>query len=75
MKPFRQGIGLLATRSRVPFLPVALVGMETLRPGIRNWFRNKRLEVRIGKVIAPHEEWTPAQWTATLEAEMRRLLV
>lgn len=72
LKPFRQGIGLLSAQSRVPILPVVLLGMESLYPG-RPWFRTGRLQVRIGDPIAPREDLTPAQWTTLLEEQMQRL--
>jgi long-chain acyl-CoA synthetase len=74
LKPFRQGTGLLASQSQVPVLPVALIGMETLRPGIMNWFRKGHLQIRIGAAIPPQTEWTPSEWTSALEDEMGRLL-
>jgi len=72
--PFRQGIGILAAQSRVPVLPVALVGVGTLRPGLRNWFRTGKLEIRVGAPIAMPEDTSPADWTTILESEMRKLL-
>jgi long-chain acyl-CoA synthetase len=74
MATFRPGIGLLAAQSRVPVLPIALIGLATLRPGIRNWLRTRRLEIRIGDSITMPEGSTPTDWTAKLESEMRKLL-
>jgi long-chain acyl-CoA synthetase len=73
MAPFRPGIGLLAAQSRVPVLPIALIGLATLRPGIRNWLRTGRLEIRIGDPITLPEGSTPTDWTTKLETEMRKL--
>jgi long-chain acyl-CoA synthetase len=73
MVAFRPGIGLLAAQSRVPVLPIALAGLATLRPGIRNWLRTGRLEIRIGDPITLPEGSTPADWTIKLETEMRKL--
>jgi long-chain acyl-CoA synthetase len=73
MGAFRQGIGLLAVQSRVPVLPVALVGLGGLRPGEGGWFRSGRLEVRIGEVITMPEGTSAAEWTAKLELEMKKL--
>jgi long-chain acyl-CoA synthetase len=74
MGPFRQGIGVLAAQSRVPVLPVALAGIGTLRKDFRNWFRTGRLEIRVGAPIVMPEGTSPAEWTARLESEMRKLL-
>jgi len=73
IKPFRQGIGLLAAQSRVPVLPIALVGLENLRPGKRHWFRTGRLQVRIGDLVMLTEGSTAAEWTEALETAVRRL--
>ncbi len=55
MHPFRAGIGLLAQQSRVPVVPVALIGLGEMRAGRTRWFRSGRLEVRVGKAF-PIEE-------------------
>jgi long-chain acyl-CoA synthetase len=73
LKAFRQGIGLLAAQSRVPVLPVALIGLGELR-ATQRWFRSGRLAIRIGEPATMPEQATPAEWTATLEAAMRRLI-
>jgi long-chain acyl-CoA synthetase len=73
MAAFRPGIGLLAAQSRVPVLPIALIGLGTLRPGISNWLRTGRLEIRIGDTVTMPEGSTPADWTAKLESEMQKL--
>jgi long-chain acyl-CoA synthetase len=70
--PFRQGIGLLAAQTRVPVLPVALIGLGELRAS-RKWFRSGRLAIRIGEPITMPEHTTPAEWTAALESALRRL--
>jgi len=71
MRPFRQGIGLLGQESRVPILPVALVGLDEMyRTG---WFHSKLLEIRIGEVIPFDESIEPAELTAKLESAVRQL--
>ncbi len=74
MAPFRQGIGLLAVQSRVPVLPLALVGLQALSSRKTHWFRSGRLEVRHGPIVTLPEDASPADWTARLEQEMRQLL-
>ena len=87
MNPFRPGIGLLAQQSRVPILPVALVGLydlsapgRPLEPRTPNlepqpWFRSGRLEVRVGELIPAADDLTdPAELTARLEQAVRALL-
>jgi long-chain acyl-CoA synthetase len=71
---FRPGIGLLATQSRVPIVPVALDGLGEIRATHSRWFRSGKIEVRIGRAIdAATEETDPAQFTATLEEAVRGL--
>ncbi len=73
MASFRPGIGLLAAQSNVTVLPVALIGLATLHPGLRNWLRTGRLEIRIGDPITMPEGSTPTEWTAKFETEMQKL--
>ena len=87
MNRFRPGIGLLAAESRVPILPVAILGLhpsERRSPGTpglgeiqaehARWFRSGRIEVRIGELIPAAEDGTdPAALTARLEQAVRAL--
>ena len=71
---FRPGIGLLAEESRVPIVPVALVGLGEIRASGARWFRSGKIEVRIGRAIAAAEEESdPAEITARLEEAVRGL--
>jgi long-chain acyl-CoA synthetase len=71
---FRPGIGLLAAQSRVPIVPVALVGLGEIRASHARWFRSGKIEVRIGRAIpAAEEESDPAELTAMLEEAVRGL--
>jgi long-chain acyl-CoA synthetase len=74
MQTFRAGIGLLAQQSRVPVVPVALIGLGGMRQGKSRWFRSGQLEIRIGEAVAFEEGLEPAQLTARLEESVRRLL-
>ena len=72
---FRPGIGLLAAESRVPIVPVALVGLGEIRASGKRWFRSGKIEVRIGRAIAAaSEETDPAELTARLEEAVRGLM-
>jgi len=69
---FRPGIGLLAAQSRVPIVPIALVGLDEIRATHARWFRSGKIEVRIGQAIAAtSEESDPAEFTARLEEVVR----
>jgi long-chain acyl-CoA synthetase len=73
LHPFRPGIGLLAQQSRVPVVPVALIGLSEMSGGKTGWFRSGSLEVHVGETIAVEEGEEPAQLTARLEESVRRL--
>jgi len=73
LQRFRAGIGLLAQQSRVPVVPVALIGLGEMREGKTRWFRSGKIEVRVGKAIAVDEGAEPALLTARLEESIRRL--
>lgn len=70
---FRPGIGLLAQQSRVPVVPVALIGLGEMRGGKTRWFRSGQLEVHVGEAVAVEEGAAPAQLTARLMESVRRL--
>jgi long-chain acyl-CoA synthetase len=71
---FRAGIGLLAQQSRVPVVPVALIGLGEMRAGKSRWFRSGRLEVHVGEAVPVMEGAEPAQLTVRLEESVRSLI-
>ncbi|HEY0786540.1 MAG TPA: lysophospholipid acyltransferase family protein, partial [Acidobacteriaceae bacterium] len=77
LQDFRPGIGLLAQQSRVPVLPIALLGLGTA-PGqagrARSWFRSGRIQIRLGAPIQLPDHASPSDWTTTLQAALLRLL-
>jgi long-chain acyl-CoA synthetase len=73
LQRFRPGIGLLAEESRVPVLPVALMGLGEIRAAKARWFRSGRLSVHVGEAVAIEENADPAELTARLEESLRRL--
>ena len=72
LRPFRQGIGLMAQQARIPVLPVALLGLPEMHKS--GWFRSGLLEIRVGEAIPVDEDIEPAQLTAKLEQAVRDLL-
>ncbi len=74
MQPFRPGIGLLASQSRVGVLPVGLSGLGEIKRTRSRWFRSGRLKVRVGSVATAGESNDPGELTRTLEARVRELL-
>jgi len=73
LQPFRQGIGLLAAQSRVPVLPVALMGLGELRSSGK-WFRSGRLKIRMGGPVFMPEHTRTAEWTSRLQSAVGGLL-
>jgi long-chain acyl-CoA synthetase len=73
LHPFRPGVGLLAQESRVPVVPVALIGLGDMRAAKARWFRSGKLEIHLGAAVAVGEEAQPAELTARLEESVRRL--
>jgi long-chain acyl-CoA synthetase len=73
LQPFLPGTGLLTQQSRVPVVPVALIGLGEMRAGKTRWFRSGQLEVRIGEAVPVDEAADPAQLTAKLEQSVRQL--
>jgi len=71
LQPFRQGIGLLATESAVPVLPIALKGLGEMRRS--GWFRSGKLSIHIGAAIAANVAADPAEVTSLLAEALRRL--
>jgi long-chain acyl-CoA synthetase len=70
---FRAGTGLLAQQSRVPVVPVALIGLGEMRAARTRWLRSGKLEVHMGAAVPFEEGAGPAQLTAKLEESVRRL--
>jgi long-chain acyl-CoA synthetase len=73
MNPFRSGIGLLAQDSRVPILPIALLGLGEIRATKSRWFRSGKLEVRVGHAIPADPTTDPAHLTTVLAQTLRDL--
>jgi long-chain acyl-CoA synthetase len=68
---FRPGIGLLAQQSRVPIVPVALIGLHEMRK--TGWFRSGHLEIHVGEAIPVDESMAPAELTRRLEKSVQDL--
>jgi len=72
IRPFRSGIGLIVQESRVPVVPVALIGLDAMHRE-RRWFRTGKLEIRVGPAIPIDPTAEPAEVTARLETAVREL--
>jgi len=74
LQKFRPGIGLLVSESKVPVLPIGLVGLGEMKQGKQRWFRSGRLEVRVGTPITFGPELSAEEITERLQAEIARLI-
>jgi long-chain acyl-CoA synthetase len=74
LQTFRPGIGLLVGESKVPVLPIGLVGLGEMKQGKQRWFRSGRLEVRVGTPITFGPEPSAEEITERLQAEIARLI-
>jgi len=72
LQRFRAGTGLLAQESRVPVVPVELIGLGEMLAS-RRWFRSGKLELRVGAAIPVDEDADPAKLTAKFEQCFERL--
>jgi long-chain acyl-CoA synthetase len=70
MQGFRAGIGLLAKESGVGVLPVSLVGLGV---SDARWVRQRKIEIRVGRLVQAGEGEDAAGIAARLEGEVRRL--
>lgn len=70
--PFRAGIGLLAQESRVPVVPVEMIGLGEMRRSGR-WFRTGKLHLHVGAAVPVDEAASPAELTAKFEQCFRQV--
>lgn len=72
--PFKTGIGLLARALRVPVVPVVIRGTYPILPR-GTWCPQPRVvSIRFGAPVILPAHLTPEEATATLQAELVRLL-
>ena len=75
MGRFKPGAAALAIATKVPCLPVALVGASTAMPRGVNWPKRGRLPVAVvlGAPMLPEGAESAEEFSRRLEAEVRRL--
>ena len=71
MSPFRGGVGLLATRLRVPVVPVRLDGIFELKAAGKRWARPGQIRVSIGAAANFSESDAAEEITRELERRVR----
>ena len=74
LQRFRPGIGLLVAESKVPVLPIGLIGLGQMKQRRQRWFRSGRLKVRVGTPITFAPEMSAEEITERLHAEIARLI-
>ena len=74
LQKFRPGIGLLVSESKIPVLPIGLIGLGEMKQGKQRWFRSGKLKVRVGSPIRFGPEQGPEEITERLQAEIARLI-
>jgi long-chain acyl-CoA synthetase len=74
LQRFRPGIGLLVAESKVPVLPIGLVGLGEMKEARRGWFRSGNLKVRVGVPMTFAPEMSAEEITERLRAEIARLI-
>ena len=73
LQKFRPGIGLLVAESKVPVLPVGLIGLGEMKQEKR-WFRSGKLRVRVGTPIEFGPQLSAEEITERLRDEIARLI-
>src|SRR6201987_3804390 len=71
--PFRAGIGLLATRLRIPVIPMGLEGLCDLREANKHWTSPGHIRVAVGAPVTFPETETPENITKELERRVKAL--
>jgi len=71
--PFRAGIGLLATRLRLPVVPVHLEGLYDLREANKHWTSPGHIRVTVGAPIEFRETDAPEEIARELERRVKML--
>lgn len=73
MAPFKPGIGLIATRTGRPVVPVRIVGLHHVLPPGRRLPHRARVEVRFGPALRARPGEDARAFTARLESAVREL--
>jgi long-chain acyl-CoA synthetase len=74
LQPFRSGIGLLARESKTAILPIAVSGLGELKQRGKGWFRSGRINICVGREIAPDLRLAPEEMAKALHDEVAALL-
>ena len=73
LQPFKTGIGLMATRLRVPVVPIHISGLFEIYPANASWPRRGPVRVRFGAPLHFDKERDEVAATRAIEAAVARL--
>jgi long-chain acyl-CoA synthetase len=74
LQPFKNGVGLLATRLRAPVIPIGITGLDRVMPKGRRCPRPGPVSVRIGAPVALPSDLDPRAAAALLRATLVSVL-
>ena len=73
LQPFKTGIGLMATRLRVPVVPIRISGLFEIYPANASWPKRGPVRVQIGAPLHFEEEHDEVTATRAIEDAVHRL--
>jgi len=73
LRPFRAGIGLLATRLGIPVVPIRIDGLFEIKQAGRKLAPPKKIRVRIGKPVTFHGHTDPQAIASDLQKRVADL--
>ncbi|HVP46062.1 MAG TPA: AMP-binding protein [Bryobacteraceae bacterium] len=73
LQPFKTGIGLMATRLRVPVVPIHIAGLFEIYPANASWPQRGAVRVRIGAPLHFEQEHDEEAATRAIEKAIHRL--
>jgi long-chain acyl-CoA synthetase len=73
MKPFREGIGLLARKLNVPIVPARIEGLYELKKARKRFARRGQITVTIGEAVSFSRQEEAAAIASELEKRVARL--
>ena len=73
LKPLKDGAAYFATKNKIPIIPVALSGTETIAPKLKK-LQRARVEIQFGSPILPKDGDSTALTTEKIEKSLRKML-
>ena len=73
LKPLKDGAAYFATKNKIPIIPVALSGTETIAPKLKK-LQRARVEIQFGSPILPKDGDPTTLTTEKIEKSLRKML-